>query len=157
MQKSEIQVGKDYALREGKSPDAPIHRVKIIQHVRGKKWKAEWIDPNPGLVEYVESQNLLVPWKEKKAFFRDEEKAHQLRENNERHGYKEDSPMASVLYQVFESLGEKDLSFLQRSPLWSSRCTGPSQGAGWSRSNEDFRICLCRSSWNCTYSLHRGS
>lgn len=111
MQKSEIQVGKEYALREGKGPDAPVHRVKIIQHVRGKKWKAEWIDPNPGLVDYVESQNVLVPWKEQKAFSRDEERAHQLHADNERHGYKENSPMANVLYQVFESLGENDLSF----------------------------------------------
>lgn len=111
MQKSEIQVGKEYALREAKGPDAPIHRVKIIQHVRGKKWKAEWVAPNPGLVDYVESQNLLVPWKEQKAFFRDEEKAHQLRADNERHGYKEDSPIANVLYEVFESLGEKELHF----------------------------------------------
>ena len=100
MQKSEIQVGKEYALREGKGPDAPIHRVKIIQHVRGKKWKAEWIAPNSGLVDYVESQNLLVPWKEQKTFFQDEERAHQLRADNERHGYKEDSPIVNVLYEV---------------------------------------------------------
>ena len=111
MQKSEIQVGKEYALREGKNPNTPVQRVKIIQHVRGKKWKAEWIDPNPGLVDYVESQNLLVPWKEQKAFFRDEERAHRLHADNEQQGYKEDSPMAHVLYEVFESLGEKDLSF----------------------------------------------
>jgi hypothetical protein len=52
MQKSEIQVGQEYVLREGKSPDASLQRVKIIQHVRGKKWKAEWIDPNPGLIDY---------------------------------------------------------------------------------------------------------
>lgn len=87
------------------------NRVKIIQHVRGKKWKAEWIDPNPGLVDYIESKNLVVRWKEQKAFFRDEERAHQLRADNERHGYKENSPLANVLYQVFESLGENDLSF----------------------------------------------
>ena len=52
MQKSEIQAGQKYVLREGKDPEAPLQRVKIIQHVRGKKWKAEWIDPRQdGMVQ----------------------------------------------------------------------------------------------------------
>jgi hypothetical protein len=111
MQKSEILVGQEYVLREGKGTDAPLHRVKIIQHVRGKKWKAEWIDPNPGLVDYIESQNLVVSWKERKAFSLDEERSRRIKEDNERRGYKEESPLGNVLYQVFESLGEKDVSF----------------------------------------------
>lgn len=111
MLKSEIKVGQEYVLREGKGTGAPLQLVKIIQHVRGKKWKAEWFDPNPGLVDYIESQNLVVRWNEQKAFFRDEERARELCEDNERHGYKENSPLANVLYQVFESLGERDLSF----------------------------------------------
>jgi hypothetical protein len=111
MLKSEIKIGQEYVLREGKSQDAPLQRVKILQHVRGKKWKAEWIDPNPGLVDYIETRNLVVLWKERKAFFRDEEKARELRSDNERLGYKEDSPLANALYEVFESLGESDLNF----------------------------------------------
>ena len=51
MQKSEIQIDQEYVLREEKDPNVPLQRVKIIQHVRRKKWKAEWIDPNPGLVD----------------------------------------------------------------------------------------------------------
>ena len=111
MQKSEIHVGKEYALREGRNPDAPIQRIKIIKHIRGRKWKAKWIDPNPGLEDYIETQNLLVPWKELKSFLKDEEKARQLRKDNERHGYQEESPVGRVLYEIFESLGESDLSF----------------------------------------------
>ena len=111
MLRSEIQIGKEYALREGKAPDASLHRVKIIQHVRGKKWKAEWVDPNPGLIDYVESKNLVVLWKERKAFSLDEERARQLGADNERHGYKEESPMTAALYEVFESLGEKEVHF----------------------------------------------
>jgi hypothetical protein len=111
MQKSEIKAGKEYVLREKRGPDAPLQRIKILEHVRGKKWKAEWIDPNPGLIDYVESQNLLVSWKERKAYFRDEEKSRQLQADNEKHDYREDSPLANVLYEVFESLGEKDLRF----------------------------------------------
>lgn len=98
-------------MREGKGADAPLQRVKIIQHVRGKKWKAEWIDPNPGLVDYVESQNLVVRWKEQKAFFRDEERARQLKSENERHGFNEDSSLDNVVTQVIESTGEKGVSF----------------------------------------------
>lgn len=111
MQKSEIQIGQEYLLREGKDPEAALQRVKIIQHVRGKKWKAEWIDPNPGLVDYIESQNLVVRWKDRKAYFLDEERAQRIKEDNGRRGYKEDSPLGQVLYQVFESIGEKDLGF----------------------------------------------
>ncbi|MGA2585658.1 MAG: hypothetical protein ABSF88_01320 [Candidatus Aminicenantales bacterium] len=111
MQKSDIKVGKEYVLREKRGSDAPLQRIKILQHVRGKKWKAEWIDPNPGLIDYVESQMLIVSWKERKAYFRDEEKMKQLQADNEKHDYKEVSPIANVLSQVFESLGEKDLYF----------------------------------------------
>ena len=111
MLRSEIEAGQEYVLREGKSADTPIQRVKIIQHVRGKKWKAEWIDPNPGLVEYVDSRNLIVLWKERKAYLQDEEKGHELRADNERHGYSEKSPLANALYEVFESVGENDVDF----------------------------------------------
>ena len=111
MQKSDIKVGKEYVLREGKGPKAAIQRIKIISHVRGKKWKAEWIEPNPGLIDYIESQKLIVSWRERKAFFRDEDKARLLQENNEARGYREDSPYANVLDQVYSSIGEKDLQF----------------------------------------------
>ena len=29
-----------------------------------QKWRAEWIDPSPGLIDYVDSGQLIVPWKE---------------------------------------------------------------------------------------------
>ena len=53
MQKFEIKVGEEYLLREVRKADALLQRVKVLQHIRGKKWRAEWIDPNTGLVEYV--------------------------------------------------------------------------------------------------------
>ena len=74
----------------------PAQRVKVLQHIRGKKWRAEWIEPNPGLVEYVESQNLVVRWKDRKAFLLDEEHDRKLRADNESHGYEEDSPLANL-------------------------------------------------------------
>ena len=55
MLKSEIRAGIEYALREKRVPGTPFQRVRVIEHIRGNKWRVEWIDPNPGLVHYVES------------------------------------------------------------------------------------------------------
>ena len=110
MQKSEIEVGKEYALRESRKPDSPLQRIRILQFVRGKKWKAVWIEPNSGLVDYVESQNIIVCWKDHKAYVRDEERERQLREYNERQGYKPSSPLDNVLGGICEAAGEAQLS-----------------------------------------------
>jgi len=72
MIKAEIIPRTDYALREKSAPDAPLQRVRIIEHIRGNKWKAEWVDPNPGLIDYVESGHLICRWKDHKAFLREE-------------------------------------------------------------------------------------
>jgi hypothetical protein len=107
MLKSQIKTRTEYALRERRTPGTPLQRVRIIEHIRGNKWKAEWIDPNPGLIHYVESSQLIVPWKEHKAFLKDEGNAERLREHNERQGFKGDCPIASASLQVFESVGEQ--------------------------------------------------
>ena len=54
--------GAQYALWEKR--DAPVQRVRVFEHVRGGKWKAEWIEPNPGLVHFVESAHLVCAWKD---------------------------------------------------------------------------------------------
>jgi hypothetical protein len=87
-------------------PPVPFQRVRIIEHVRGNKWKAEWIEPNPGLVHYVESGQLVVPWKEHRAFLREESDAERLREHNKRIGYDSESPLTLAVEQVFESVGD---------------------------------------------------
>lgn len=66
---------------------------------------------HPGLVHYVESGQLLCPWKERKAFLKEEESRERLAKHNGDLGYSENSPIAHALYQVFESLGESELSF----------------------------------------------
>jgi len=107
MLKSAIKTGVEYGLREKRTPGTPFQRVRVIEYVRRNKWKVQWIDPNPGLVDYVESGQLVVPWKEHKAFLKEETSAERLREHNERHGYDhEDSPVVSALYQVFESVAD---------------------------------------------------
>ncbi len=108
MLKAHIKPGAEYALREKKSD--PLQRVKIIVHIRGTKWRAEWIEPNPGLVHFVESSHLLAPWKEHKAFLKEEEYGRRIEEHNDRNGYRNDSAVDRALYVVFESAGD-DVSY----------------------------------------------
>ena len=106
MQKSEIIVGDEYAIRERRIAGSSFQRVKIVEHIRRDKWKAKWIDPNPGLVDYVESAQIIILWKDQKAFLRDEENAARLAERSVREGFKAGSPIAEAMQQVFESMGE---------------------------------------------------
>jgi len=121
MWKSHIKPGVEYALREKRSPAAPLQRVRILEHIRGNRWKAEWIDPNPGLVHFVESGHLLAPWKEHKTFLKEEADEGRLREHNDRAGYKRDSPVDNALHEVFESVGEKEISY------WRGVLCGPAE------------------------------
>jgi hypothetical protein len=65
MQKSDIRDGEEYGVRERGAQDPVLQRVRVLQHVRGKKWKVEWIEPNRGLVDYLDSRELIVRWKER--------------------------------------------------------------------------------------------
>lgn len=111
MLKSEIKPRTEYAFREKRAPGTPLERVKILEHIRGNKWKAEWIDPNPGLVHYVESGQLLCTWREHKSFLKEEEQRERILKRNDELGYSENSPVAHALYHVFESTGESEASF----------------------------------------------
>lgn len=106
MLKASIIIGEEYGFRESRKSDAPLQRVRIMQHVRGKKWKAEWIEPNPGLVDYVEAQHLVVRWNESEAFLADEQAVRRIREDNELNRYDEESPVATALYMVFDDIGD---------------------------------------------------
>jgi hypothetical protein len=83
MLKSEIQLGTEYALREECEIDSPFQRMCIIEHIRKNKWKVKWIEPDPGLTDYVESSRLIVRWKERKAFLKEDEEAERLRNHNQ--------------------------------------------------------------------------
>lgn len=111
MQKSEIIKGKDYAFREHAKQGEPLQRVRIIENVRGNRWKVEWIDPNPGLIHYVESKCLVASWKDHRVFLRDEESQNRLLEDNKRHNFERDSPLDDAVVNVFESVGEHDLHY----------------------------------------------
>jgi len=111
MLKAEIKRRTDYAFHEKRVTGSPLEHVRVLEHIRGNKWKVQWIDPNPGLVHYAESGQLVATWKERKAFLKEEEDRERLLRRNEELGYSESSPIASALYDVFESIGERDVSF----------------------------------------------
>lgn len=52
VEKTAIIVGKEYAFRERRIIGLPFHRVRVLQHIRGDKWKAQWVEPNPGLLTF---------------------------------------------------------------------------------------------------------
>jgi hypothetical protein len=110
MLKADIRAGIEYALRE--KPTAPLQRVRVLQHIRASKWKAEWIEPNSGLVHFVDSKHLLAPWKEHKAFLKEEADAARLDEHNERVGFRKDSPVVRAVEQVFEC-ADNEVMFYQ--------------------------------------------
>ena len=112
MWKAYIWPRSEYGFRDKPRYDARLEHVRVLEHIRGRNWKVEWIDPNPGLVHYAESGQLLCFWKDHRVFL-DEEKGRQgIKKRNKDQGYLANSPLTDALYQVFESLGERDLSFL---------------------------------------------
>ena len=72
MESKEIIPGKEYALREGRAKTGDFQRVKAIERVRGRKWRVEWIEPNPGLVDHVSAMAIICPWSEHKKVAKDE-------------------------------------------------------------------------------------
>jgi hypothetical protein len=64
VEKTAIIVGKDYAFRERRITGSPFQRVRVLQHIRGNKWKAQWVEPNPGLTDYVTSGQIIVIWQD---------------------------------------------------------------------------------------------
>lgn len=105
--KVNIICGKEYAFREVRGCKSPLQHIKVIEHLRHNKWKAKWIEPNPGLIDYVESAQIIVPWRERKAFLWDEENAAGLIERNKADGFQPKSPTTEAVQQVFESVGDE--------------------------------------------------
>jgi len=69
-----------------------------------------------------------VPWAEHKLFLKEEESERRLENHNLRLGYKEHSPMAHAMYEIYESIGD-EVSFykgaLRCSPEALERFEGP--------------------------------
>jgi hypothetical protein len=107
MLKSQIKAGEEYAFREKPTRRTVVQRVRILQHVRDNKWKAEWIEPDSGLIHYVESRQLIAVWKGHKEILKEEAAEAALRKHNEDSGYRKESPIDNAVIQVFENVGDE--------------------------------------------------
>ena len=106
MELKEIDVGQDYGYRESPRQRSPLQHVRVIERVRSK-WKVEWIEPNPGLQDYVKSANLVVPWKGRRTFLRDEESWDRLHDACDREWPGHEHPLSEAVDTIFDSTGER--------------------------------------------------
>jgi hypothetical protein len=97
--------GKYYAFREKRAPGTPVIKVKLLAKVgRGGKIRIRYEEgSHPGLEEYVSTRQLIVPWGERKAFQRDEERLECLKEH-ERQGI--DPAVVTAIETVLAATGE---------------------------------------------------
>lgn len=108
MDKNDIELGKHYAIRE--HPDDDLQHVKILESVRSGKWRAEWIDPNRGLVDYVASRHIIVPWGQRGALLRDERDAATMAASVDRSGFPGDRhPIAMAVTTILDSTSERGI------------------------------------------------
>lgn len=109
MNKADIHPGKEYAVREPVGAGGDFQHVRVIEPVRRSHWRVEWIDPNPGLVDFLKSANFIVPWGERRAFLRDEQRAEALALATARTFPGDDSPIGRAVESVLECTGELNL------------------------------------------------
>jgi hypothetical protein len=108
--KSSIRPGEEYGVREPPRAGVELQHVKVIEHVRADKWRAEWIDPNPGLVDYIKSQNIVVAWTDRRALLSDERHAVALDTAVTESGFPgEQHPTTSAVQWVLDTTGESQL------------------------------------------------
>lgn len=76
MDKSQIEVGRRYAVREKVSAGEPLIQVQVLEVGRGGQIKVRRLsEPGAGSEELVQTRRFLCPWGERRAFLRDEERA----------------------------------------------------------------------------------
>lgn len=101
----DIVVGGEYGFRERARPGDHLDHVRVLEKARSK-WRVEWIEPNPGLVEYAASKQLVVPWKERKGFLRDERNRDRLAAASLSAWPGHQHPVCSAVDEVLEATGE---------------------------------------------------
>lgn len=106
MEQREIEIGRLYAVREPPRTGGEMQKVKVLERVRSGRWKVEWIDPNPGLVDYVKSANIICRWADHRAVVRDEERYERLRGISDPMWPGEEHPLTEAVGEVLASTGE---------------------------------------------------
>lgn len=107
MQGSEMTIGKRYAMGLRVSPGEPLIKVQLLDKGgRRSMVKVRHLsEPHEGLEEYVKTRQIVVPWGERKAFLRDEERMQQLRALPRPPGV---HARAEAVYTVLASTGYPD-------------------------------------------------
>ena len=106
MEHHKIEIGRLYAVREPPRPGVEMEKVKVLERVRSGRWKVEWVDPNPGLVDYVRSANIICRWADRRPVVRDEERYQRLREVSDRLWPGDDHPLTDAVGEVLDATGE---------------------------------------------------
>lgn len=110
MQTSALEIGRYYAYRkkrrQGKpQPDEPLIKVKVLLKAHRGKVKVRHEDGElAGLEEFISCSNLVVPWGERKALLRDEQREQAL----EFHLGGRTNAVAQAASAVLESSGEPE-------------------------------------------------
>lgn len=105
MESSALTEGRYYAYREKRTRGAPLVKVKLLSKLpQRRKVKIRYAEgPYPGLEEYVLMQRLIVPWGERRALLRDEERSTRIDEVSGGHL---DAARAEAVATVLASSGE---------------------------------------------------
>jgi hypothetical protein len=119
-----IEPGKLYAVRE---PGQEFRKARALELVRRGKWRVEFVDEEPPLVDYAKSVHIVCPWKERKALKRDEVRFARLQETSDRTFPGNDHPVDHAVMWVLSSTGEPALGtthgWLSASPdVWERVC-----------------------------------
>ena len=102
MELKDIHPGQEYGYREIPRQRSELQQVRVIERVRSK-WKIEWIEPTPGLVDYVKSVNLVVRWKERR---KDEESWSLLVDFCDREWPGNEHPLSEAVDTILTSTGK---------------------------------------------------
>ncbi|MHB1344026.1 MAG: hypothetical protein ACYCX3_06670 [Thermoleophilia bacterium] len=80
MQSYAIEVGHKYGMREKVSPGEPLIQVQMLEKAgkRGHVKVRRLSEPRAGLEDWVKTRQLIVPWGERHAFLKDEDREAQF-------------------------------------------------------------------------------
>lgn len=108
MIREELRCGEKYGFREKpRLEDASLQCIQLLKHIRGRKWQVRWVDTHPGMVDYIDSAQILIPWSERKAYLQEERDRDAMTRHNHALGFESDSVVAEAIHDVFENIGDK--------------------------------------------------
>jgi len=109
MDSNRVEVGERFAYREyPQRRGSPFMSVEIVEKARTGKWKVRFMDgPNAGLVDFIKSTNIIVPWAEAEGFLEDEKRMHELIEASSAEWKGPDDPVTQAVDTVLRATGEE--------------------------------------------------